>query len=199
MTSLDHIAVSAATLEAGLAHVEAALGHCLGAGGRHAAMGTHNRLSGLGAEYLEVIAIDPDAPPPGRARWFNLDRRTGPARLSNWVVRVADLDAALASRPEAGRAVSVARGAYRWRMAVPDDGALPFDGCFPALIEWESAPPQFAETGLRLDRLTLRHPAAARLSAALDGLLDDPRIVVETGTAGLEARIHTPAGPRRLT
>jgi hypothetical protein len=37
-------------------------------------MGTHNRLLKLGAgRFLEVIAIDPEAPAPGRRRWFDLD------------------------------------------------------------------------------------------------------------------------------
>ena len=29
------------------------------------------------------------------------------------------------------------RGEYRWQMAVPGDGILPFDGAYPALIQWE--------------------------------------------------------------
>ena len=46
---LDHIAVSAATLAEGVAHVEAALGVRLGVAiGNHALMATHNRLLGLG-------------------------------------------------------------------------------------------------------------------------------------------------------
>ena len=37
-------------------------------------MGTHNRLLGLGTNvYLEVIAIDTEAAPPARPRWFSLD------------------------------------------------------------------------------------------------------------------------------
>ena len=70
---LDHLAVSAATLAEGTAHVEAALGIVLEPGGRHDRMGTHNRLLGLGDIYLEVIATDPDAPEPAWPRWFDLD------------------------------------------------------------------------------------------------------------------------------
>jgi hypothetical protein len=44
-------------------------------------MGTHNRLLKLGEGfYLELIAIDPQAPPPGRPRWFGLDRLELPVR-----------------------------------------------------------------------------------------------------------------------
>ena len=40
--------------------------------------GTHNRVMAISSEgipdcYLEVIAIDPEAPEPGRPRWFGLD------------------------------------------------------------------------------------------------------------------------------
>lgn len=41
-------------------------------------MGTHNKVMDISSEsfpdcYLEVIAIDHDAPAPGRLRWFGLD------------------------------------------------------------------------------------------------------------------------------
>ncbi len=191
--------MSAATLEAGVAHVDRALDHGMGAGGAHPRMGTHTRLSGLGpGEYLEVIAVDPDAPPPDRPRWFDLDRRSGAPRLANWVVRTDDLDALVRDHPAAGTPISLARGAYRWRMAVPDNGVLPFDGCFPAFIEWLSAPPVFEDRGLRMTALRLRHPNADALVEILSGLIDDTRIRVERGTPGLVATIDTPRGSREL-
>jgi hypothetical protein len=200
MGSFDHLAVAGATLDAAAAHVEVALGRPMGPGGRHAAMGTHNRLTGLaGDAYLEAIAVDPAGAPPERPRWFGLDRHAGPPRLTAWIVRVDDLDAALAAYPEAGRPLALSRGALRWRMAVPDDGALPFDGCFPALIEWGTAPPSFPDAGLRLLGLTLRHPQADALRDRLAGLIVDPRVTVEPGPAAMEARIATPDGPRLLT
>ncbi|TFL17911.1 VOC family protein [Jannaschia formosa] len=200
MATFDHFAVSAATLTEGAAHVAAALGHAMGPGGKHALMSTHNRLSGLGpGEYMEVIAIDPDAPDPGRPRWFDLDRRAGPPRIGNWIARVDDLDATLARWPRAGRPLAFERGPFRWRMAVPDDGILPFDGCFPALIEWQSDAPEFPDSGLRLTGLTLRHPEGEALAATLDGLIDDPRIAVATGPRRIEARLDTPDGPRTLS
>jgi hypothetical protein len=200
MASFDHLAVSAATLGEGVSHVEAVLGHPLGPGGKHAAMSTHNRLLGLaGGAYLEVIATDPDAPDPGRPRWFGLDRRAGPPRIATWVARVDDLDAAVARMPFAGTPLTLERGPYRWRMAVPDDGQPPFGGCFPALIAWETDPPAFPETGLSLTRLTLRHPEAVALRAVLTDLIDDRHIAVEEGPRAIEAVIDTQAGRRTLT
>uniref|UniRef100_UPI0039B8CB19 VOC family protein n=1 Tax=Albidovulum sp. TaxID=1872424 RepID=UPI0039B8CB19 len=85
--AFDHLAVSAASLDYGARVVEAALGIGLESGGKHPFMGTHNRLLSLGpGEYLEVIAIDPEAPGPERPRWFRLDTFTGPPRLTNWVL-----------------------------------------------------------------------------------------------------------------
>lgn len=79
---LDHIVVAARSLEEGSAWVEAALGVKMLPGGKHALMGTHNRVLSIGnGRYLEVIAIDPEAPPPARPRWFGLDEPATRARL----------------------------------------------------------------------------------------------------------------------
>ncbi len=74
MSKLDHLAIVAPTLEEGVAYVEKTLGVPMAAGGKHPEMGTHNRLLRLGDDiYLEVIAVDPEAPRPERPRWFGLD------------------------------------------------------------------------------------------------------------------------------
>ncbi|CTQ32380.1 VOC family protein [Jannaschia rubra] len=199
MTAFDHFAIAAATLDDGAAYVTRHLGQRIGPGGGHALMGTHNRLSGLGpGEYFEVIAIDPDAPAPGRARWFDLDRRAGPPRIGNWILRTDDLDALVARFPQAGRPLEFVRGAFRWRMAVPDDGILPFDGCFPALIQWDTPAPRFSDEGLRLTGLTLRHPNAEELGPIVAELTDDSRITIETGERAIVASIDTPDGPRQI-
>ncbi|MHC0053874.1 VOC family protein [Actibacterium sp. D379-3] len=205
MIVLDHIAVSAASLGAGVAHVETVLGVRLGPGGVHPAMGTHNRLLHLGPGlYLEVIAIDPTAAPPGRARWFDLDRFTGPARLTNWIARTDDLEAAIAASPDGiGVPLALTRGDLSWRMAVPGDGRLPFDGAYPALIEWQGAAHPAAllpDAGCRLRALEVTHPDARGLRRALTGLLDDPRVAIAEGAApALRAEIETPGGMRVLT
>ena len=180
-------------------HVAACLGRPPGPGGRHAAMGTHNRLIGLAdGSYLEAIAIDSAAPAPSRPRWFDLDRFEGEPRLTNWIARVDDLDAAVAAFPEAGRIMELARGDLRWRMAVREDGRLPYDGAFPALIEWRTDPPTLAPTDLSLIRLELQHPEADGLRAALARLIEDPRIEVVAGPARLTAEFDTDDGRRTL-
>lgn len=198
----DHLVVTASTLEAAADHVAEALGHAPVAGGRHAAMGTHNRLLSLGPQdYVEALAIDPAAPAPGHARWFGLDQRSGPPRLAAWALRVADLDAALTEAPEGmGAPMALERGPYRWRITVPEDGRQPFDGLFPALIEWhgETPAPALPDLGARLVTLTLTHPRAGALGWALSMLTSDDRLVVREGPAGLAALIHTAGGERVL-
>ena len=203
MLVLDHLAVASETLAEGVAYVEAALGVSLTPGGQHTEMGTHNRLLGLeDGLYLEVIAIDPAAPAPTHARWFDLDHFSGPPRLTNWIARTENLGAALTRAPAgSGVAMALSRGDLSWQMAVPDDGKLPFGGAFPALIEWQgSAHPaaRLPSSGCRLTRLTIRHPQARALEATLGALPEDSRVVIADGEPGFEARFDTPSGERVL-
>ena len=199
--TFDHIAISAQTLDAGVDAVETALGVKLGPIGHHPHMATHNRLLALGDLYLEVIAIDTAAPRPNHPRWFDLDQFNGPPALTNWVVRTDDLTTALTlSPPGTGIPIALARGIYQWQMAVPTNGKLPFDGAFPALIQWQ--PPHhptqnLAESHIRLIRLDIIHPQADALAQALP--LQDPRIQVTHGPAKMiGATFTTPHGTRHF-
>ena len=199
--AFDHIAVSARTLEEGVEWVEQSLGVQMAGGGQHPLMATHNRLLSLGDLYLEVIAVDPAGVKPAQPRWFDLDRFTGPPRLTNWVARTKDMAATLtASPPGCGEPLSLARGDYRWKMAVPPDGILPYDGAYPALIEWQTPlhPTQAQpDVGVRLKSLTIQHPQAASLRAAL--ALNDPRVIIMLGPhKALTATFQTPQGERTL-
>ena len=203
MLMLDHLAISAETLEAGAAWVEMALGVPLAGGGQHSHMGTHNRLLSLGDLYLEVIATNPKAPKPAWPRWFDLDNFRGAPRLTNWICRTDNLDAALAIAPPCtGTATDLQRGDCRWRFAVPATGKLPFDDRFPALIEWQGElhpAKALRDHGIRLTGLEITHPRAPALQAALQGL-SDPRVTVELGPYhSLRATFSTPHGPRVLT
>jgi hypothetical protein len=202
MLAFDHLAVAARDLGEGAAALEAALGVPLDPGGVHPAMGTHNRLLSLGpGEYLEVIAVDPAAPPPGRPRWFGLDRFAGPPRPVAWVARTGDLAAVLAAGPAgAGTPLALSRGDLRWQIAVADDGAPPMGGAFPVPIAWAPGGPHPAarlpDRGVRLSALVLVHPDPRALAAALAPLLSDPRLSIAEGAApALRATLATPAGP----
>lgn len=203
MLELDHIAVAGATLGAATAHTQAALGVVLQQGGEHAVFHTHNTLLGLEEGlYLEAIAVNPAAATPERARWFDLDRFSGPPRLTNWICRCENLDSALAALPDGfGTPVELARGDLRWRMAVPDSGILPYDNCAPALMEWQGDAHPAARldpSGLVLQSLTVRHPQAKALAAMLAPFLQDSRVEFVTGNAALCARFSGPQGEVEL-
>lgn len=191
--TLDHIAVLGETLAEAVSHVEKALGQPMEPGGVHERFGTHNQLIGLDPDiYIEAIAIDPSAPDLPEARWFGLDSFDGAPRLDKWICAVDDLDAALAVLPMAGRPVSLTRGALSWTMAVPEDGRLPFDGMFPALIQWHVPVPPgktLAANDMELGGLTVSHPEADALQALIAPLLDAPLVRFATGPAGLAARV----------
>ena len=200
--ALDHLAVVCRSLEEGTSYVEAVLGVEMSPGGQHPHMGTHNALLSLGpGAYLEVIAIDPDAPPPAHPRWFNLDAYDGPPRIMNWICATDDLDAALDGAPDgSGEPMELSRGDMHWAMAVPEDGVLPFDGAMPALIEWESdmhPNRRLPDHGVRLARLDVFHPRADALLDAFPALFNLGQVSVREGPEmRLIASVSTPEGMR---
>ncbi len=203
MLELDHIAVSGETLTDAQAYVEAALGVPMQTGGKHAVFHTHNALLGLeDGLYLEAIAIDPDAPTPDRPRWFALDAFSGAPRLTNWICRTTQITEILAEIDlPLGEPVALKRGDLRWHMAVPASGHLPYQNCAPAVISWSAGihPAQrLTHRGVRLRRLTIRHPDVAALQRALTPYLGDDRLAFDVGDAGLSAEFETPHGPRHL-
>jgi hypothetical protein len=160
--------------------------------------------------YLEIIAHDPQAPPPTRPRWFGLDdanlraRLRERPRLLHIVARCTRLDATLVALRElgldAGQAVAAERaspqGLYRWRIAGRADGQLLCGGALPTLIEWQGMHPsdQLPSRGVALHSLQLgglAEPVAAALG--LHGVTCKAQ-----GTA-LRATFDTPRGRVQLS
>ena len=204
---IDHLIVAARTLEEGAAWLEARLGVPTSPGGKHAAMGTHTRLLSLGAgRYVEIIAVDPEAPPPGRPRWFGLDTPEMAARLArgpalvHWVARTDDMDQAVAATA-AGQSdvLALSRGRFHWRIAVSRSGHLAQDGIAPTIIEWVAGghPSEFLpDVGCRLEALVLHHPEAAAALRTLSstGLDAGEPIRSDAQGRGISAQIRTPHG-----
>jgi Glyoxalase-like domain len=206
--ALDHLVVAAPSLALGVQWCEAVLGITPGPGGKHPLMGTHNRLFSIANEafpqaFFEIIAIDPDAAAPSRARWFGLDAldlRAGP-RLLHWVARCDALDAQCAGLRAAGfdpgPAIAASRdtpqGRLQWRITVRDDGALLAGGALPTLIDWGLTPHPSASmpaSGVSLCGLTLRGvPALAARALDAKGM----EFSTEDGPA-LSASLDTPRG-----
>jgi len=211
--ALDHLVVAAADLDAGAAWLEAHLGVPLAPGGKHAAMGTHNRLLKLGPRlYLELIAIDTEAPAPGRPRWFGLDdpvlkeKIAGRPRLIHWVARCEDISAAAAASPEPlGEMLDLERNGFRWRITVPADGHLPGHGLVPSLIQWRTpAHPadSLPERGCALMKLEGFHPEPIAIDRALGALGLAGALALYAAEPGeapnLVAYLRVPSGLREI-
>ena len=197
MIELDHLVVACSTLDAGRAWCEATLGVAPQPGGRHPLMGTHNLLLALASSrhpraYLELIAIDPEAQPPARPRWYDLDDAALQAaiasepRLVHWVARCDDIEATAAAvrgaGDDPGAVVPVERmtprGLLRWRMTIPGDGRRPCGGAMPLWIQWSNGHPTEAlpPSGVAIESLEVGGVAAAlaaqvaRVAAVADGV-----------------------------
>jgi len=202
----DHLVIAAKTLQEGVDWVESRLGVPMGAGGKHEMMGTHNRLLSLGpGRFLEVIAIDPEAPPPDRSRWFALDSPQMQARLEagpaliHWVARTDDIEGAVAATAVGKTEIlALSRGDYRWKIGVPASGSLAQGGVAPSVIQWFTRHPAevLPDSGCRLEALVLHHPEATTTLHSLRyaGLATEDPVQAHHEGVGLEARIRTPRG-----
>ena len=206
-TTIDHLVVTAPNLKSGVQWVRDSLGVTAQLGGKHDRMGTHNCLLRLGPDvYLEVISIDPNAPSPGRPRWFELDNLTNASepRLATWVARTADIRNIVSVCTEVGGTIELmSRGELNWLITVTKDGGMQMAGIAPALIQWctPTHPAQnLREQGCRLIELRLIHPEPQRVERMLRAIeLDTVAVVIESGGhPSLAASIETPSGIKSL-
>jgi len=212
----DHLVVGAHDLTMGREWFARMFKSEIATGGKHPDMSTHNLLSSVSdTGFIEVIAIDPEAPSPERTRWFSLDSPatqqllTVTPKLLTWVVGTPDLDQSIEALRSVGlnvgNATQLQRGDLRWRLSVPEDGALVENGVIPSLIEWQSnTHPASAmqSNGLRLEELMLRHPEPQKIERALQIIGADNLATVVASTDGapsLSAIIDSPVGRQLIS
>jgi hypothetical protein len=211
---VDHLVVAADTLDRGVQWCEATLGVTPGPGGQHPLMGTHNRLLRIATDrypraYLEIIAIDRNAPDPGRPRWFDLDDPTLQQQLRH-EPRLVHFVASTRNAADALKALNrlgidrgallkaerpTPRGLLQWRISVRPDGQRLFYGALPTLIEWGDVHPAdtMPDCGLALRSLRISHPRTADLGEALAAIgLQD--VETSEGSPNLTAELTTPLG-----
>jgi len=179
--ALDHFTIGAATLDDGVRYLRDKLAIEIPPGSKHDMMSTHNRVLKAGdGHFLELIAIDPDAPQIAYPRWFALDDAAQRARISarprplTWIVRTSDVRAIAARSPvDLGPVKHFVRGERYWDLTVRPDGTLPGGGLIPSFIQWSEGPhpsQNMKELGPRLEKIVLRHQNPAWLKEILDKL-----------------------------
>ena len=202
---IDHFAIGANDLTQGADYIKSLSGITMGAGSKHDLMSTHNFVMQSGNEsFFELIAIDPEAPDPGRTRWFTLDDPATQAKLVErpralcWVVGTDNLDELVASSPvPLGEIVKFQRGDRSWRLTVPADGHLPGNALLPAFIEWSPGPHPSTgqqDLGATLMSVQLSHPDPASLRTTLETLKVDHLAEISEGEIGLSFKLDTPNG-----
>lgn len=203
---LDHLVLAAATLADGIEYVAEIAGATPQPGGKHVAMGTHNALLRLGDRiYLEIIAIDPEGTKPSRPRWFDLDdialqaELTERPQLVNWAARSMDIERSSAASPiPLGVVTPMARGDYRWRITIPDDGRRPGQGVLPTLIQWDvpmHPTDRLAQSNVSIAQIAATHSDPAPVRSALSALgLEEAIQVTYDRETRLAAMLRTPRG-----
>jgi hypothetical protein len=211
---VDHLVIAADSLEQGVAWCETTLGAQPAGGGKHPLMGTHNRLLAISSErfpdcYLELIAIDPDAAAPARARWFGLDdpalraaMRERP-RLVHAVARTQMIEmlrwGLINCGLNPGEPLAAQRdtpqGPLKWRITVRDDGRTECAGALPTLIEWQGAHPSqhLPRAPVALHELVLRGVPAQAL-AVLKLPAVQTEAAADASAPSLSAVLDTPRG-----
>ncbi len=206
LSKVDHLIYGTPDLEATLEELEDLFGIQASPGGQHLGEGTRNALYSLGPNtYLEILAPDPDQPPPEKPRWLGMDDLTEP-RLVTWVARATNLDQlVLDAAKETIHLGSVLAGGRtrpdgtRLSWHVTDPHVVIASGIVPFFIDWgdTSHPSQNAAQGLALTGLRAEHPEARATRRALCSLSLD--LVVEEGPMpALIATIDTPRGTVEL-
>jgi hypothetical protein len=178
-SSVDHLVYATVDLDRGIRDIESLLGVRATDGGRHPGRGTRNALLALGDDtYLEIIAPDPDQPPPPSERWFGIDRLTS-SRLVAWAAKTSDVDALRERALRRGVALGDIRAGSRrqpdgvelsWRFT--DPGHVVAGGVVPFFIDWGQSPhpARSAAKGGMLLELRAEHPEASSIRTMFETL-----------------------------
>ena len=202
ISRVDHLVYATPDLNRGVEEIEKLLGVRATAGGQHPGRGTRNALLALGpTTYLEIIAPDPEQPPPKEPRPFGIDGLKE-SKLVAWFVTGQDLERIRSEAVRKGVPLGQVRSGTRRR---PDGVQLQWkftdpwvqvaDGIVPLFINWGDSPhpARTAVKGATLISLRAEHPNEQSVRAMLQHLGVD--LPVKRGdTPALIAVIESPRG-----
>ena len=167
ISRVDHLVYGTPDLNRGIEEIEKLLGVRATAGGQHPGRGTRNALLALGpTTYLEIIAPDPEQPPPKEPRPFGLDRLKQ-SKLIAWFISDGDLESLRRDAVSKGVPLGEVRSGSRrrpdgvqlqWKFT--DPSTLVADGIVPLFIDWGDSPhpARTATQGATLVNLRAEHP-----------------------------------------
>lgn len=211
---LDHLVIGAKTLDEGINYVKKILGVEIPFGGVHLSMGTHNCLMRLGEScFLEVIAINHDAPPPAHPRWYGLDdpfirlRLEESPVLLTWVINSTNIATVMQNAIfSMGKQQTISRDALSWYFSLPEDGRLFAGGLLPYVISWHSEKhpaENMTDCECRLLSITLHHPQPDWLNCALASIdsqhLVNVAAITDNTAPFITATIATPTGEKMIS
>ena len=147
ISRVDHLVYATPDLNRGVEEIEKLLGVRAIAGGKHPGRGTRNALVALGpTAYLEILAPDPEQPPPQEPRPFGLDGLKQ-SKLVAWFVKGRDLERFRRDAVRKGVPLGEVKSGIRQR---PDGVNLSWqftdpwvsvaDGIVPLFIDWGDSP-----------------------------------------------------------
>ena len=201
-TVVDHLVYATPDLARGMEEIEHLTGVAPTLGGQHPGRGTRNALIALGADaYLEIVAPDPEQPPPAGARWLGVDTAET-SRLTTWAARGRSLPELRAHAAEQGVLLGEVRSGARqradgvhlsWRLTDPDP--LVAGGVIPFFIDWDGSPhpSRSAARGASLVDLRVEHPDVEGVQRLLR-VLDLHVTVTRAELAALVAVLEGPRG-----
>jgi hypothetical protein len=202
ISRVDHLVYATPDLNRGVEEIEKLIGVRATAGGQHPGRGTRNALMALGpTTYLEIIAPDPEQPPPKDPRPFGLDGLTE-SRLVTWFINSNDLEQLRGEALRKGVHLGEVRSGSRRRpdgvqlsWQFTDPSVLVADGIIPLYINWGESPhpAHSAAKGATLVSLRAQHPDMRNVREMLRHLgLDLP--VSQGQSPALIAIIEGPRG-----
>ena len=168
--AVDHLVVGSADLELGIAWIADRLGVAPVPGGAHEGFGTRNALLGLGDQYLEVLALDPEQPDASSPISAQVSTLLSPTLLT---VAIAKSDL---TNP-----VPMSR-------VLPDGARLEWELEFTMtplfFIDWKGTPrPSGLPDGGRISSLSITTPEPAMLAGV-------PGVAVREGGWDIEASVN---------
>lgn len=163
---VDHLVYATTDLDRGIAEIEKLVGVRATLGGKHPGRGTKNAFIALGPNsFLEIVAPDPDQPPPKEPRAFF--KGLTESRLVRWFINSRDIrhdrDEAVSKGVPYGEVKPGSRQRpdgvqVSWQFTDPAKPVAESVG--PFIIDWSDTPhpSQSAAKGAKLISLRAEHP-----------------------------------------